>query len=242
MKQNLKTDYKETGWLKIKRIKCHMISLNFKGKRILDIGCWWGWFIKYAREQGAQVDGFDYDINRIDDAIKFLGIKKGLCIASAEEIHCMTGSYDIVFSNHVLEHIENEDKMLTEIYGVLKEDGQLILSVPNDYSIGVLPYRPFRWLLEHYRVFLKRHNRYDWLKEITYSDLGHYREYTRTSICSLLERNRFRIISIRSYGFQMPYPIKARFGRKVRVYLDWWLGPVFPSFLRAEVIVHAIKM
>lgn len=39
-------------------------------------------------------------------------------------------SFDIVLSNHILEHIKNEKKFFEEIMRVLKPNGKLILSVP----------------------------------------------------------------------------------------------------------------
>lgn len=43
-------------------------------------------------------------------------------------------SYDIVICNHVLEHIDDEHKAITEVYRVLRKGGFAILQVPMDYS------------------------------------------------------------------------------------------------------------
>ena len=42
------------------------------------------------------------------------------------------GSFDIVICNHVLEHIEEDDLALSEIYRVLKKGGFSILQIPLD--------------------------------------------------------------------------------------------------------------
>lgn len=39
-------------------------------------------------------------------------------------------SFDLVYCGHVLEHIEDEGKAISEIYRVLKKDGQAIIMVP----------------------------------------------------------------------------------------------------------------
>jgi len=39
-------------------------------------------------------------------------------------------SFDVVLCNHVLEHVENDIKAMTEIHRVLKPDGFAILQVP----------------------------------------------------------------------------------------------------------------
>ncbi len=43
-------------------------------------------------------------------------------------------TYDIVFCNHVLEHVENAHQCMTELYRVLKPGGFAILQVPIDSS------------------------------------------------------------------------------------------------------------
>lgn len=43
--------------------------------------------------------------------------------------------FDVVICNHVLEHIINDNKALSEIMRVLKHDGTAILMVPIDYDL-----------------------------------------------------------------------------------------------------------
>lgn len=42
--------------------------------------------------------------------------------------------YDVLFCNHVLEHIPDEKKALKEIYRVIKPGGYAILMVPADFK------------------------------------------------------------------------------------------------------------
>ncbi len=234
-------NYKTVALPIIKRIESQVPSLDLRGKRVLDIGCWWGWFIRYSRNQGASVTGFDCSKNRLVDAIEFLQGINGLCIASAERIPYESSSFDVVFSYHVMEHVQLDSVMLREINRVLKNNGILILAVPNDFSLGILPFRPFRWLLRHKSDFLYRHRRYDWLKSIAYSDTSHYREYTVRSLANLLSAGNFSIVSIKSYGFEFPYPLRGRMKKNVRILMNRLLGPLLPPFFRSEFIVHATK-
>jgi ubiquinone/menaquinone biosynthesis C-methylase UbiE len=236
-----KTLYRDHAWLSIDRIRHHVPNLDFKGKLIIDVGCWWGWFIRYAREQQGHAFGFDCERCRIENAKEFLEGAGGLCVASAEVIPYRSIFFDIAFSYHVLEHIENEDTMLQEIYRVLKEKGVLVIAVPNDFSFSTLVFRPLRWLMKHYMAFLRARNRYGWLKSITYNDSSHYREYTRKSLTSALVRNHFRVISIKSYGLELPYPLRGRLNKKLRLYVNWILGPVTPSLIRSEIIAFVEK-
>ncbi len=43
-------------------------------------------------------------------------------------------SFDIIFCNHVLEHIEDDKKAMQELYRVLKKGGFGIFQIPQDYS------------------------------------------------------------------------------------------------------------
>ena len=38
--------------------------------------------------------------------------------------------FDLIICNHVLEHIENDEDAIKELYRVLKKDGKAILQVP----------------------------------------------------------------------------------------------------------------
>lgn len=44
-------------------------------------------------------------------------------------------SFDVVFCNHVLEHIEDDTKAMSELYRVLKPGGMGIFQVPQDLSL-----------------------------------------------------------------------------------------------------------
>ncbi len=43
-------------------------------------------------------------------------------------------SYDIIFCNHVLEHIPDDTKAMEELYRVLKPNGMAILQIPQDLN------------------------------------------------------------------------------------------------------------
>ena len=44
-------------------------------------------------------------------------------------------SFDVIFCNHVLEHVEDDNKAMSELYRVLKPGGFGIFQVPIDYTI-----------------------------------------------------------------------------------------------------------
>ena len=56
-------------------------------------------------------------------------VKADICDLPFEE-----NSFDIIFCNHVLEHIEDDKKAMQELYRVLRPDGFGIFQIPQDYS------------------------------------------------------------------------------------------------------------
>lgn len=48
------------------------------------------------------------------------------------------GYYDVIICSHVLEHVEDDNKALSEFKRILKKDGQLIFLVPIDLSSDVI--------------------------------------------------------------------------------------------------------
>lgn len=56
-------------------------------------------------------------------------VKADIC-----ELPFCENSYDLIFCNHVLEHIPNDRKAMQELYRVLKPGGVAILQIPQDLS------------------------------------------------------------------------------------------------------------
>lgn len=113
------------------------ISGDLRGKRILNIGCWIGWFEKFAVEQdGASVVGVDTNEEFLEKARRFVG-KAKFVHASASNLPFQNGFFDIVTMFDVLEHTprSTESKCLTETNRVLRPGGTLILSVPASHVI-----------------------------------------------------------------------------------------------------------
>jgi len=216
-------------------------SLDLAGKAVLDAGCWWGWVLRYARDRGARAYGFDYDRAKLNDSQEFIG-REGLCVADAQSLPFKNHAFDVVFSFHVMEHVPSPEVMLTEMRRVLRKNGELILAVPNDFSFGVLPFRPLRYPLKRHESFLKRHQWYRRLKNMSYGDDSHLREYTRTQLCHDVSAQGFEILNAGSYGFELPYPAKGRLSRRHMTYLNRVIGPIVPHWLRAAHIVHARTM
>ncbi len=107
---------------------------------ILDIGCGFGEFaVAYADEP---IDmGIDLDAKDLYTASKTKKYKN-LTLADARDLPFSKDSYSSVFSISTLEHIENSDQVLKEVYRVLKPGGILFLTLETDEVDGATFYRP----------------------------------------------------------------------------------------------------
>jgi ubiquinone/menaquinone biosynthesis C-methylase UbiE len=105
-----------------------------KQANFLDVGCGAGYnLIKAYTELGCIVQGIDpapgaHGVGRFtQDLWKDRPIIEG----SAEMLPFQDGSFDVVYSSHVLEHVNSEQKALDEMKRVLKPGGVLIIGMPT---------------------------------------------------------------------------------------------------------------
>ena len=109
-----------------------------KDKNILDIGCSIGWYEKFAVEAGCKLvvgmdtEGADISIAKdMVDGAHFIS-SSVLCLPF------MDCCFDVVTMFDVIEHTpkNSEADCLNEISRVLKEDGILVLSTPNNNFVA----------------------------------------------------------------------------------------------------------
>jgi len=135
----------------------HKYSFKFcgkiKNKKILDVGCSYGWFEKAALKSGCrEVIGIDTDEGSLLNAKNQIRDKKVKFIkSSATDLSMFKRNYfDKAVMWEVLEHIPKwtEEKAFREINRVLRPNGKLYLSVPNrNFWSCILD--PAWWLIGH---------------------------------------------------------------------------------------------
>jgi len=105
------------------------------GAEFLDVGCGAGYAMhRAATELNCQVYGIDPDpgghgVGRTGSGytVPVDHIKQ----AFAESIPFKSNRFDIVYSSHVLEHVNDEQQSLREMKRVLKDDGTFIIGMPS---------------------------------------------------------------------------------------------------------------
>jgi SAM-dependent methyltransferase len=96
---------------------------------ILDYGCSWGYATYLMRQNGYSAVGFEISKPRASYAREHLGVP---VIDSVEALAAFPdNSFDIIYSNHVLEHLPSIGRVLASFGRLLKPDGIAIHVLPN---------------------------------------------------------------------------------------------------------------
>lgn len=98
------------------------------GKRILDIGCGVGMYVRRFRDRSDQVFGIDVEVDRVIEGAKTL---PNLTAGVGEHLPFADASLDVVFLHEVLEHVDDDAATMAEANRVLRPAGHIVIYVPN---------------------------------------------------------------------------------------------------------------
>jgi 2-polyprenyl-3-methyl-5-hydroxy-6-metoxy-1,4-benzoquinol methylase len=161
---NIKSTANERSWeyaIKSGRINLGNLQVNLDfiketglinpNKKVLELGCGSGQLASVLCKQGASMIASDIAQTAIDHARK-LHPEVDFRTHSAEALPYEDGSFDIVMSFDVLEHLPNVDQHLREVRRVLKPGGHYLLQTPNKASNAIfetLKCRSLQWKKYH---------------------------------------------------------------------------------------------
>ena len=97
----------------------------------LDIGCGDGMHLGWLRGYAAELYGSDYNVTRLLRA-RDLNQARRVFMADITNYPVRDNVFDVIFFNHVLEHIRDDATALAEVYRILKPGGLLLLGTPNE--------------------------------------------------------------------------------------------------------------
>src|SRR5438270_11957551 len=104
---------------------------DLHARTVLDLGCGFGWFCRWAREQGAAyVVGVDVSEKMLararadtqDDSISYT-------LADMERIELPPQSFGLVYSSLALHYVEKLDRLMAEMQRALIAGGSRVVSV-----------------------------------------------------------------------------------------------------------------
>lgn len=144
-------------------------GIRLKG-RSLENGCGIGLYLQHLTPHCGSIIGLEYDHERACQAHIY---SQNLINGASEQLPFDPGSFDVILSHEVLEHVRDDRQAIEEMVRVLKPGGVILLFVPNlgypyethgiywhgRYHFGNIPlvhYLPSRWrrkLAPHVRAY-----------------------------------------------------------------------------------------
>lgn len=106
---------------------------DFGGKRVLDLGCGYGWHCKYAADQGAaSVLGTDLSEKMLQRAGQLNPASQiTYQRAAMEDLRFPAGSFDVVLSSLAFHYVEAFGPLVERIYSWLAPGGDFVFSVEH---------------------------------------------------------------------------------------------------------------
>ena len=114
----------------------------FKDQVVLDVGCGTGFFTEKIAEIARQVYACEINFGNVN-ICRLLSISPRICClnADAQILPFTSGSFDSVFVNSMVEHLDDPEIFFNEVWRVLKPGGQLVMSVDIKPRVSWVLYR-----------------------------------------------------------------------------------------------------
>ena len=217
-----------------------MLTVDFRlfrvrgGERVLDVGCGPGrhsWYV--CKLDHCSVHAMDYDLESLQKARYMFGmmdkdnLSKGrwnVLRGDAMKMPFKDGTFDKIICSEVLEHVVDDEQGVRELVRVLKDDGEVAVSVP-----AYLPETICWGLSEKYHT----------------NPGGHIRIYRQQQLIELLCRNGLAVHAVRhKHAYHSVYWIlRCAFGVRneraavpalYRKFLTWDMEKKYPFFESLE--------
>jgi len=213
----------------IKILKPYLNKSHF----ILDIGSGVGTIDFYLASKGKKVTGVEISKSAVEIAkynAKLFNLDKKINFIIAEFPNkILRRNYDLVIFSEVIEHLEDDNKALHDIWKVLKNNGLLIITTPSKnaplYRMGLL-------------------SNFD-------KSVGHLRRYTENEIRILVEKNGYKVISSgRHEGILRNFLFTNSIAGKLIRVMKWKISDIvafidhltIPLFGESDIYVVAKKL
>ena len=102
--------------------------VDLDGARVLDIGCGIGTYVRRFRQYSDDVYGVEVEADRVAEASLEL---PNIQLAYGEALPFEDDFFDLVFSNEVIEHVDDDRQTIAEAVRVTKPGGSIVTFAPN---------------------------------------------------------------------------------------------------------------
>lgn len=160
-----------------------------KDKVVLDCASGTGYGCSLFLNSGAhKVTGVDIDQGAIEYSNRkhHLGEKGDYICGSANDLPLEDECVDVLSSMETLEHLEDEEGLISEFARVLKPEGLLIMSTPNEWPLAIAPYHVREY---DYNSFCKCVEPHFEVVSIYNQNSGSDSEFNRGQAAGIVETN-----------------------------------------------------
>lgn len=184
-------DYKRRNNLYYKTLKNAIKSqIKSKNPRILDIGCGTGEILHFLKPSYGL--GVDISKEMVKQAKrKYANVKSLSFLFHDIEREPISGNFDYVLFNDVIEHISNKEKAIKNISKLMKKNTTLILSMANPL------WEPLLIILENLHFKMPE---------------GPHKRISEAELFSLLKKYRLSVVSKKIYFPHLNIPIVKNLG------------------------------
>ncbi|GMV82754.1 MAG: hypothetical protein AMXMBFR7_39380 [Planctomycetota bacterium] len=151
-------------WFDSRRRDFHLARYEFAsrwapGAQVLDCACGTGYGASRLVKAGAaRVLGLDREPSVLAYARRYHGSKQTyyLC-GDAIHLPFASGAFDLIVSFETIEHVPDDEAMLSRFAGALKPEGRAVISTPNEWPLEVSPHHVRTYSM---KILLDRLNKY----------------------------------------------------------------------------------
>jgi len=118
-------------WNHIQAIKQLDLLLNGKGSRVLDIGCFNGFFVKELIERGFDAIGIDFNRKALEFGRSTYNSGELITSRTLADLERDGERFDAITMFEVIEHLEDFESVIQNAVRLLKDNGVIIISTPN---------------------------------------------------------------------------------------------------------------
>lgn len=185
-----------------------------RGGSVLDIGCGLGYLLLFLQQDNYGYDVYGVELSKFAQEISEERIGKGKIFTNVKQIKKKKMQFDVILLFDSMEHIPDQDKLLTDIEMLLAPDGNVFVIMPAADSLAAK-------IMGKYWIEYKK---------------DHVLFYTKRALKQQLEKHHFRIKYIRSCWKTVTLAYLAS-------YLSVFRIPIVSTFLGAiiKIMPEAIQ-
>ena len=102
--------------------------IDFENAVVFDNGCGLGTYLKRFSDYSPTCFGLEIEHER---AVQAIPTGNGIVQAAGEQLPFANNSFDFVFSNEVIEHVQSDVEAMQEMVRVVKPNGRILIFCPN---------------------------------------------------------------------------------------------------------------